>query len=204
MGMRRAFLIAVLVVAAAAWADDKKLKGTVKKTAPKLDLGLQPFGDIPKGAELAKPKAAEENADTRSSAPGEKVCSVVSVQHAKGFVRGTDGARPSSPMPVLPASGSPLRTDKFVSMVRVKCTDKRNREIAVAILDPAQDTVMDASGQLFFAGKTETEWQVDWDATSIRRVGDYGVLVRVGGEALGTFPLKIDVPSADDGGKTNR
>lgn len=204
MLMARTFLAATLVMAAVAWADEApKLKGSMKKEAPKLDLGLglPKFGDIPKGEALQKAKPQEADTATRSS-PDKKDCSVVSVQHAKGFLRSPQGSKPSAPMPTLVATGSPLRTDKFITMVRVKCEDKRTREIAVAILDPGGDTLMDASGSVGFPGGVENDWQVDWEATSVRRPGTYQVLVRLGGEPLGTFPLQIEAKAEPEPAKT--
>ena len=82
-------------------------------------------------------------------------------------------------------------TEKFSTVVRVKAPEKKNTSIEIAILDPRGDTVMDAQGQLTFKSE-EADWTVDWDPTGLRNVGDFQVLVRIGGNPLGTFPLKIE------------
>ena len=132
-------------------ADEPKLKGSKKEGAPKLDLGLPKFGEIPKDQKLesAKSKTDEQNG-------------------------------PSTP-----------KVDEGYSVVRVKSPGKKGSSIDVVILDQRGDTVMEASGQLRFGNGVEAEWQVDWEPTAIRNPGDFQVLVRVGGNPMGTFPLKL-------------
>ena len=67
----------------------------------------------------------------------------------------------------------------------------RGADRAVMVLDPRGDTVMDASGQLTFKND-ETDWTVDWEPTGIRTAGEFQVLVRIGGNPLGTFPIKVE------------
>ena len=84
-------------------------------------------------------------------------------------------------------------------MIRVRCTQKTNAPIDVVILDPRSDTLMEASGEIFFRGQKEMEvdYTVDWDRTQLPRgTGAYQVLVRVAGAPKGTFPLKIADPPA--------
>lgn len=191
--MSRTIVIAVLFASSAfaeePKAKDPKLKGSMKQQAPKLDLGLS-FGAIPKGDGMKK---AEEKpaADRPTTTEGQATYSIVSVQHGKSFLRTPTGAKPSAPFPSVAATGAPLKTEKFSTVVRVKAPDKKSTAIEVVVLDPRGDTVMDASGQLTF--KTdEADWTVDWDPTGIRNAGDFQVLVRLGGNPMGTFPLKIE------------
>jgi hypothetical protein len=78
-------------------------------------------------------------------------------------------------------------------VVRVKSPQKANASIDVVILDPRGDTTMSASGQLNFRGQNQTEadWTVEWDPTPCRAGGNYQVMVRIAGQVLGTWPLKV-------------
>jgi hypothetical protein len=195
MFMNRPFLALTLLLAAAALAQDtatppppKKLVGTKKVSAPKLDLGTVKFEDLPKDQLLQKPKTEEQQSGP-SLARLDEAYSVVKVLHARAFLHGPDGARPSTPFPQVNLSGS--TTEKFSTVVRVKSPGKRGAHIEVAILDPRGDTVMSAEGELVFRGGDETEWAVDWAPTGVRGPGDYALLVRVSGNPIGTFPIKI-------------
>lgn len=197
--MSRALALVALLLAAVAHAEEpKKLKGSKKESAPKLDLGIPSFGEIPKDQKLESAKGKEE---TKQGAPSgtraEEGFSVVRVVHGKGFIKGPDGAKPSAPFPQVAASGPPWMTEKFSTVVRVKNPAKKGARIEVAILDTRDDTVMEASGEIFFRGTgDETEWQVDWDSSGIRNPGEFKLLVRVGGTPLGTFPFKV-APAAN-------
>ncbi len=184
--------VALLGSLAAIAADAPKLKGSMQQSAPKLDLGLPKFTDIPKGEGLEKPKEKAPE-QTRTNVASEPICSLVSLQHAKGFIRSPEGARPSAPYPAVIATGAPPTLEKFITMVRVKCTDKKSRGVEVVVLDGAGDTVMEASGELGFRAGAEADWQVEWEPTSVRRALNLSVLVRVGGEPLGTVPLPVSV-----------
>ena len=191
--MSRTVLVGGVLLSLVTFAQAKpepKLKGTMKQSAPKLDLGIPKFDAIPKGDDM---KHVQEKAPTERAvtAPGVAPYTVVSVQHGKGFVRTPTGSKPSAPYPAVMASGNPLMTEKFTTVVRVKAPEKKNTSIEIAVLDPRGDTVMDAQGQLTFKSE-EADWTVDWDPTGLRSVGDFQVLVRIGGNPLGTFPLKIE------------
>src|SRR5688572_25738972 len=112
-------LIAVLLLTPllAFGADKKK---------PKLDLGLKVDvgGDIPKGNELQAPKEKKEAVQS-SQTPVDLTYSIVRVQHGKSFNRGPNGAIATSALDAIPASGNPLTTEKFTTVVRVKCPQKR-------------------------------------------------------------------------------
>jgi hypothetical protein len=197
--MSRALALVALLLAVVAHAEEpRKLKGSKKESAPKLDLGIPSFGEIPKDQKLESAKGKEE---TKQGAPSgtraEEGFSVVRVVHGKGFIKGPDGAKPSAPFPQVAASGPPWMTEKFSSVIRVKNPAKKGARIEVAILDTRDDTVMEASGEIFFRGTSdETEWQVDWDSSGIRNPGEFKLLVRVGGTPLGTFPFKV-APAAN-------
>ena len=196
MRMLRTLILASLSLSLLAQAAEPKLKGSKRETAPRLDLGLPTFKEIPKDQKLEKPKEPADAQQTPSAARAEEGYSIVRVVHGKAFIRGPDGAKPSTPFPQVNVAGSPLMTEKFSSVVRVKSPPKKNASIEVVILDPRGDSVMDASGELRFANGTEAEWQVDWEPTSVRNPGDFQVLVRIGGNPLGTFPLKLASPPA--------
>ncbi|MBL8920696.1 MAG: hypothetical protein JNJ54_17655 [Myxococcaceae bacterium] len=187
-------VIAAALCALPARAEEKKaqpkLKGSMKQQAPKIDLGLPTFGSIPSGDGLKK---VEEKpaADRPTTTSGQATYTIVSVQHGKGFIRTPTGSKPSAPYPAVTAAGSPLMTEKFTTVVRVKAPDKKTTSIEVVVLDPRGDTVMDANGSLPFKNE-EADWTVDWDPTGIRAAGEFQVLVRLGGNPLGTFPLKVE------------
>ena len=163
----------------------------------KLDLGMpKTYNSLPSGEGIEKPteKAAQQAPTTTATSA---VYTVVRVVHGKSFTRTPEGAKPAAPFEQVPTDGNPPTTEKFSTVVRVRCTDKTNAPIDVVILDPRSDTLMQASGELFFRGQKEMEvdYTVDWDRTQLPRgTGQYQVLVRVGGAPLGTFPLKIADP----------
>ncbi len=169
-----------------------RLKGTKTERAPRLDLGVPKFGELPKDQPL-QTAAPDEKQTAPSGSRVDESYTVVRVVHGKSFTRGPDGARPAAPFTVVTASGDPLVTERFSTVVRVKNPAKKNTRIEVAILDPRTDTVMEAQGELRFPNGPEAEWQVDWDPTTLRVVGEFQVLVRVGGNPLGTTPLKVVV-----------
>jgi hypothetical protein len=193
MPMNRAILMASLVCVGGALAadpkTDPKLKGSKKEAAPKLDLGIPDFGKLPTDTKLEESKAKPETAPTTKSSPVEEGYSVVRVMHGKAFVRSGDGAKPSAPFPQVTIDHN--TAEKFSTVVRVKNPAKKNARIEVVVLDYRGDTVMEASGELYFRGGAETEWTVDWEPTGVRGPGDFQVLVRVAGNPLGTFPIKF-------------
>jgi hypothetical protein len=181
------------VFATAAPADEPKLKGTVKKQAPKLDLGLPTFDAIPKGEGLQKVKE-KRAVDESKSSESKGLYTVVSVIHGKSFIKAPTGSKPAAPFPGVMVAGDPPTTEKFSSIVRVKCAEKRNANIEVIVRDMREDTVMEASGTLIFRGTDEAEWSVDWAPSGLRRKGDLSVLIRLSGNEVGIFPLKIVEP----------
>lgn len=173
-------------------AADAKPAGKKAGKGEKIDLGIPSFGAVPKGEGIEAPK--EKKPSTESSTPLPVASySVVRVAHGKSFVRSASGSTPSAPLEAVTLEGNPPVTEKFTTVVRVKSPDKKNAEITVAVMDNRGDTVMDANGQLVFRGlKTdEVDYTVDWDPTGVRGPGEFQVVVKVAGQTLGTFPLKV-------------
>lgn len=197
--MSRPLILVAVLCAVAVHAEEKKeapkLKGSMKQQAPKIDLGLPAFNSIPTGDGIKKVED-KPVADKPTTTSGQASYAVVSVQHGKGFIRTPTGSKPSAPMPSVQAQGTPLTTEKFTTVVRIKSPDKKSTSIEVAILDPRGDTVMDASGELTFKGD-EADWTVDWEPTAVRTAGEFKALVRIGGNPLGTFPLTIVTKPAE-------
>lgn len=191
MFMTRSWIAVFVVVSAVSFAADKK-----KPPPQKMDLGLN-LGNVPSAHGIEAPK--EKAADGPKATPAHAEYTVVRVVHGKGFLRTPDGAKPSAPYDSVATDGDPPTTEKFSSVVRVKCTQKVNAPIELAVLDARGDTLMEAKGEIVFRGvkESEVDYTVDWDRTQlIRGPGDYQVLVRVAGTPLGTFPLKIAPPPA--------
>ncbi len=164
----------------------------------KLDLGLpKSFNALPLGETMEKPKEkSAQQVPTTTAANAEY--SVVRVAHGKSFLRTADGAKPAAPFDQVPTEGNPLTTEAFSTVVRVRCAQKANAPIDVIILDPHNDTLMEASGEIFFRSQKEVEvdYTVDWERTRLPRgAGAYQVLIRVAGAPLGTFPLRIADPA---------
>ena len=191
--MRALSLSLCVAVSATAFATEPKLKGTVKQGAPKLDLGLPKFEAIPKGEGLQKPKEKRATDESKASA-GANLYTVIFVLHGKSFVKAAAGSKTATPFPGVMVSGDPPTTEKFSSIVRVKCPEKRSANIEVIVRDMREDTVMEASGTLIFRGGDEAEWSVDWAPSGLRRKGDLSVLIRLSGNDVGIFPLKIVEP----------
>lgn len=192
MRMLRTLLVVALSLSGAAQAGAPKLKVTKKESAPKIDLGLPTFNQLPTDQKLEQVKE-KTTQQAPSAARAEEGYSVVRVAHGRGFLRGPDGAKPAAPFEQVTASGNPLTTERFSTVVRVKSPAKKTTRIEVAVLDFRDDTVMESSGELRFANGDEADWQVDWDPSGVRGPGTFQVLVRVGGNPLGTFPLKVVV-----------
>lgn len=191
-------LTSMLLCSSLAWAAAPK-KDAAKLKGQKLDLGLpKTFNAIPTGEGMEKPKEkAAQSAPTTVST--DAVYTVVRVSHGKSLVRGPEGAKSPTPYDQVATDGNPPTTEKFTTVVRVRATQKTNASIDVVILDPRSDTLMQASGEIFFKSlkELEADWTADWERTTLPRgPGSYQVLVRVAGQPLGTFPLKIAEPPA--------
>jgi hypothetical protein len=184
------FAFIALGLAASVYAAPPKTKSTAPKE--KIDLGLGSFNSLPTTEGLSKP-TDKRASDEPTTKPSTVTYTVVQVVHGKSFTHSPDGAKASAPYPEVQASGDPLTAEKFSSIVRVKCPQKQNAPIDVAILDARGNTALESSGTLIFRGtkKDELDYQIDWAPTPIRSGGDYKVLVRINGEPMGTFPLKF-------------
>ena len=129
--------------------------------------------------------------------PAGATYSVVKVMHGKSFSRTAAGAQPTGPFDGVKLAGAPPVSEKFTTIVRVKCPQKVNTSIDVAILDARGETLMEVSGgQLNFKGlkDDEVDYTVDWDPTTMNGAGEYQALVRVGGNPMGSTPIKMLAP----------
>jgi hypothetical protein len=193
MSLRTLAFCAVVLAGTAHAADAAKNKKSTGQHMEKLDLGLGNFGDLPKGTDLKKSEPKKEQ-DSPSVMPSSATYTVVKVTHGKSFNRGPNGATAAQPFDAVPLSPS-MVTDKFSTVVRVKCPQKLNASIEVAIYDPRGDTAMSAPpSTLYFRGnKTdEVEWTIDWEPTTVRGPGTFQFKVTVNGQDIGSFPLKFE------------
>jgi len=55
------------------------------------------------------------------------------------------------------------------------------------------DVLMSSTGNLTFRGTKgdEVDYTIDWDPTPCRGGGDYTMMVRIGGQEMGSFPMKF-------------
>ena len=173
------------------------------KKKPKLDLGLKvETGNIPTGEGLAAPKQKTQRTES-SQTPVDVSWTVVKVQHGKSFMRGPNGAVVTGPYEVQ-GSGSPFMTEKFTTVVRIKCPQKVNAPIELQVLDSRGNAMMEGSGTVYFRGEKtdESDYTLDWDPTPFRGPGEYQLLVKVAGNIVGTFPFRIidkNAPKGDAG-----
>jgi hypothetical protein len=207
----RPVLPLVLLLAAPALAADsvptqkpvtsKRLKGDMKvqpSLVPKLDLGG--LGTVPKG-EGMRAEASTAAAPSGPARPAEVRYDVLSVVHARSLVPGPGGAMVPRTAPLAAVAltpGKPPTLERFSTVLRVRSAARQPASLDVAVLDNRGDTAMTASGTLTFrgTGKAEgddvAEYVIDWSPTPARGPGHFQVLVRVAGQALGTFPLRVE------------
>lgn len=208
--MRLALRLVLLLAAPAALAAEptpaakapagKRLKGDMKvqpAVVPKLDLGN--LGTVPKGEGLKADAPAPVAAGP--ARPAEVRYDVVSVVHARALVAGPGGAMVprSAPLEAVTLTpGKPPTLERFSTVLRVRSAARQAASLDVAVLDNRGDTAMTASGTLTFrgtgqaAGDDVAEYVIDWSPTPARGPGRFQVLVRVAGQALGTFPLRVE------------
>ena len=194
-----ALTIVALVVSAAALAEGA---GKKPKSPDVSSIALPPLAEIPK-ADGISPPAAERLAPEPTSAPSSAVYQVTKIQHAKSFLLSRLGPLPKGgAIDQVHLGGKPPSFEKFSTAVRVKSLQKVNAMIEVLVLDPRGDVAMSAAGELRFRGAKgdEVDYVVDWDATPCRWAGDFLVAVRVAGQPMGTWPLKVieQNPSLDN------
>lgn len=195
-------LFSAVLLTSPAWAEDAappttKSRQQQKKTAaPKMDLGLGGIGgDLPSADGLKGKTAPAQGISPKITAQDVKY-EVVKVEHAQAFTRTAAGARPvGSALQTLKLYGQPPMTPKFSTLVRVKATRNINTSIEVVILDPRGDTALSGNGEVSFHGSKngEVDWLIDWDPVARPSGGDYKMLVRVGGEPKGTWPINVVV-----------
>jgi hypothetical protein len=181
------FALGCLVSAPALCRD-----GGTKEKAP--TISLPSFGEIPKAEGLKPPQA--ERLDQRPAA-SELHFSVVKIAHAKSFRSSSSGHVPiGDGLTAIALSGSPPATEKFSTLVRIKSPDRMAAPIQVTILDPRGNAALSANGELSFRGVKgdEVEYLVEWDPTPCRTGGAYQVAVRVAGQELGSWPLRVLEP----------
>jgi len=193
----RPALLCLCLSAVALAADPAPSSGATKKkpsTVKVPSFTLPSMGEVPKAEGLQKPKADAPPPGPSTARPADVTYTVTKVQFAKQFVHGPGGQQPVQPFSSVALRGSPLTTEKFSSLVKVKCPQKVNAPIELAVLDPRGDTAMSASGELVFKGATtdEVEYLVDWDPTPARAGGKFQLLVRVGGQPMGSWPLVVE------------
>lgn len=166
--------------------------GGTKEKAP--TISLPSFGEIPKAEGLKPPQV--ERLDQQPTAR-ELHFSVVKIEHAKSFRSASSGhLRVGDGLAAISLSGSPPATEEFSTLVRIKSPDRRAAPIQIAILDPRGNTALLANGELSFRGVKgdEVEYLVEWDPTPCRSGGAYQVAVRVAGQELGSWPLRVLEP----------
>ena len=180
--LERVLVLAVACGCAVALA--KEPKAASKKTrAPMFEMPS--FQALPQAEGLKQRDAdttVERPALREAAAP---VYTIVSVAHLSAV---------GAPMSALPLSGQPRTTPRFQSSLKVRCPQKVSAPIEVVVLDAKQDTVMTATGRLTYrpSAPEVTEYTIDWSPSPVTRAGDLQVLVRVAGQALGTWPLPVE------------
>lgn len=197
-------LLTVVLSAPAVWAGapakkaNKPAKATKKVEAPKLELGLGSLGGaLPKAEGLSNGREVQTGAGMSPTVTTSDVrYEVVKIQHAYDFARTAEGAKPvGGPLTEIGLYGEPPSTPKFTTLVKVKASKPVNTStsIELVILDPRGDTALSGNGELNFRGAKdgEVEWLIDWAPTARASGGDYRLLVRIAGQPLGTWPLKV-------------
>lgn len=187
-------LVSLLLAQADGSSGAPDAGATRKADRPKApSINVPTFSALPKADGATQP-AAEKPASHPSAASFSATYSIVKVQHAKTFVRSPAGLLAmGGNLDAIPLSGKPPATAKFTTAVRVKSPQRANAPIDLTILDPRGDTAMSASGELSFrtVKGDEVDYLVDWDPVPLRGGGDFQVLIRVAGQPMGTWPLKV-------------
>lgn len=186
MRMRAWLLVVAVGLSASAQAGPPK--GSPKK-GERLDLGIPTFGTLPTSTELAKPKEQTLEHKSTGGDSTEHCYTVVSITHGRSFKRGPGGTQPDKPYPAVLITGNPPYSDRFSSIVKVKCPARRGGSIEVEIEDAQGNMVMNGSGQIAFKNQDETEWQIDWSDTPMRNEGEFKFVLRIAGNLIGSFPI---------------
>jgi hypothetical protein len=191
------FSLALSFTLAASAADpapkDGKASAETKKKAKAFELSLPPMGSVPATDGIAKPKA-ELPSDSPKVTAGNATFTVVRAVHAKAFTRTPNGALPAGgALEAVSLSGNPPETERFSTVLRIKSPQRQNAAIDLVIMDPRGDTVMTSRGEVNFRGTKadEVDYSVEWDPTPWPKGGEFQLLVRIGGQMIGTYPLKV-------------
>ncbi len=166
-------------------------KAGAKAKAPTITVPT--FGALPK-ADGVTPPAAEKLGAEPTVTSIAATYAIVKVQHAKTFVRSPSGLLATGgTLEAVPLTGKPPTTEKFTTAVRVKSPQRASAPIELAILDSRGATAMSASGEVSFrtVKGDEVDYLVDWDPVPLRSGGDFQVLIRIAGQPMGAWPLKI-------------
>ncbi len=189
-------LRALAVVLVFVFPDSEILAQDGAKPRRKVDvpsITLPPLGDIPKADGVTRPAVEKLGAEPTVSTVS-ATYSVAKVQHAKSFFRSRAGLLAmGGAIDSINLSGKPPTTEKFTTAIRVKSPQKINAPIEVAVLDPRGEIAMSSSGEVRFRGTKgdEVDYLIDWDPVPCRFSGDFQVVVRVAGQPMGTWPLKV-------------
>jgi hypothetical protein len=185
-----AALLGAASLALAADPAPAKKKSGAKVTVPKIEMPT--FGEIPKAEGLVAPKAEKLSNDPQVTTT-RATYEVVKVQHARDFSKSGDRAQPVGLLEAIALSGKPPTLEKFTTLVRVKSPQKVSTEIELVILDPRGDTALSGGGELSYRGAKgdEVDYLIDWAPVARPAGGEYKLLVRIGGEPMGTWPMKV-------------
>ncbi len=196
MNTSPALLLLVLCSVAASAAEPKakpKPNAENEKTKKALQLSLPSMGGVPATDGISKPKA-EVAADSPKVTTSNATYAVVSAQHAKSFARSPSGSTPvGGALAEITLAGDPPATERFSTVVRVRSKERTNAPIDLVILDPRGDTVMKARGEVNFRGSKsdEVDYSVEWEPTPWPKGGEFQMLVRIAGQVMGTYPMKV-------------
>jgi hypothetical protein len=193
---RMSLLLCAALAATAAAETPAKPKASAKGKTKAPEITIPSFGAIPKGEDMKAVKSTDLGMETKASAAAASY-TVLKVQHGRSFLRSPTGATPAGGgLQEITLSGVPPSTEKFTTVVRVKCAQKANTSIDLVLLDPRGDTVMSSSGELNYRGtkSDELDYSIDWTPTPWPSGGEFKMLVRIGGQAMGTWPVKVVGP----------
>jgi hypothetical protein len=186
--MRHLPLLAV-ALSLSGWAAGSSKPAKQKFDVPNLGLG-NVGGEIPKADDLKKPETGSQDLGLKSSAKDVKY-QVVKVEHATDFTGGPHGGKAVGPLEAVVLSGEPPTLQKFATRVRVKASARVNAPIELVILDARGDTALSGNGEVVFGQGDEADYLMDWAPVARPSGGDYKVLVRIAGQPMGTWPLKV-------------
>lgn len=199
-----ALTLFAVVVSTTALAGELGEKTKVRPQVP--SIALPPLAEIPKADGLSPPAPSERLAPDHTTASPSPSYIVTKVQHAKSFLQSRAGPLPiGGAIERISLRGKPPATEKFSTAVWVKSPQKMSASIEVLVLDPRGDVAMSAAGELRFRrNRDEADYLVEWDSVPCRWAGDFLVAVRVGGQPMGTWPLKVVEQNASLGNTSAR